>query len=55
MMELLTKWADEHPDEKVLIISQWTQCLDLVSNYLLENHIGHVKSVSPFHISLDIC
>ncbi|KZP29288.1 hypothetical protein FIBSPDRAFT_917412 [Athelia psychrophila] len=43
MMDLLIQWAEEHPDEKTLIISQWTQCLQLVSNYLTENGFLHVK------------
>ncbi|KAJ3559162.1 hypothetical protein NM688_g505 [Phlebia brevispora] len=43
MMEMLRKWAEEHPDEKVLIISQWTSCLQLVSDYLTENKFLHVK------------
>ncbi|KAJ3900622.1 SNF2 family N-terminal domain-containing protein [Lentinula edodes] len=28
---------------KILVISQWTSCLSLVSQYLTENHILHVK------------
>ena len=28
---------------KILIVSQWTACLTLVSNYLTENCIPHVK------------
>ncbi|EKM56552.1 uncharacterized protein PHACADRAFT_207772 [Phanerochaete carnosa HHB-10118-sp] len=43
MMELLKQCAQDHPDEKTLIVSQWTQCLQLVSNYLTENEIAHVK------------
>ncbi|EIW77192.1 hypothetical protein CONPUDRAFT_168183 [Coniophora puteana RWD-64-598 SS2] len=43
MMEYLLRWAEEHPDDKVIVISQWTEALGLVSNYLLENHITHVK------------
>ncbi|KAI0938712.1 hypothetical protein AcV5_000330 [Taiwanofungus camphoratus] len=43
MMELVRTWAEEHPDEKTLIISQWTQCLQLVSDYLTENGFLHVK------------
>ncbi|THH04045.1 hypothetical protein EW145_g5812 [Phellinidium pouzarii] len=46
MMESLLKWAEEHPDEKInktMIISQWTQCLELVSNYLTSKEIGHVR------------
>ncbi|GBE87557.1 hypothetical protein SCP_1102340 [Sparassis crispa] len=43
MMESLRTWAEEHPDEKTLIISQWTQCLQLVSDYLAENDFLHVK------------
>ena len=43
MMDCLLGWAPEHPDEKVLIISQWTQGLDLVSTYLIEKGFAHVK------------
>ncbi|KAK7683161.1 hypothetical protein QCA50_013834 [Cerrena zonata] len=43
MMDSLKAWAAAHPEEKVMIISQWTQCLDLVSKYLIENGFVHVK------------
>ncbi|KAL5521625.1 hypothetical protein ACEPAF_2373 [Sanghuangporus sanghuang] len=43
MMNNLETWAREHPDEKTMIISQWTQALDLVSNYLTRKGIKHVK------------
>ncbi|CAL1709072.1 unnamed protein product [Somion occarium] len=43
MMDSLMSWAKEHPDEKTLVISQWTQCLSLVSNYLAEHGFAHVK------------
>ncbi|KAI5120898.1 hypothetical protein M0805_002998 [Coniferiporia weirii] len=43
MMESLLKWAEEYPNEKTMIISQWTQCLELVSNYLTSKSIGHVR------------
>ncbi|TCD64091.1 hypothetical protein EIP91_004563 [Steccherinum ochraceum] len=43
MMESLRSWAETHPDEKTLVISQWTQCLSLVSDYLTENGFLHVK------------
>lgn len=43
MMSLLEQWGETHPDEKVLVISQWTTCLELVSDYLKEKGIGHVK------------
>ncbi|KAI0790352.1 SNF2 family N-terminal domain-containing protein [Abortiporus biennis] len=43
MMESIRAWSETHPDEKTLVISQWTQCLDLVSNYLTENGFLHVK------------
>ncbi|EMD34880.1 hypothetical protein CERSUDRAFT_86316 [Gelatoporia subvermispora B] len=43
MMELLMTWANEHPEEKTLVISQWTQCLQLVSDYLTEHSFLHVK------------
>ncbi|KAF9003231.1 SNF2 family N-terminal domain-containing protein [Cyathus striatus] len=43
MMEKLTELFQEKPDEKVLVISQWTSCLSLVSDYLSEKGIIHVK------------
>ncbi|KAJ6571813.1 SNF2 family N-terminal domain-containing protein [Mycena capillaripes] len=43
MMEVLKKLAEEHPDEKTLIVSQWTGCLNIVSDYLTEAGIVHVK------------
>ncbi|OSX63442.1 hypothetical protein POSPLADRAFT_1045766 [Postia placenta MAD-698-R-SB12] len=43
MMEFLKAWAESNPDEKTLVISQWTQCLQLVSDYLTENGFLHVK------------
>ncbi|KAJ7128105.1 SNF2 superfamily protein, partial [Mycena filopes] len=43
MMDVLVKLAEEHPDEKTLIISQWTGCLTIVSDYLNEAGIVHVK------------
>ncbi|KAJ6590535.1 SNF2 superfamily protein [Mycena vulgaris] len=43
MMEILQKLAEDHPDEKTLIISQWTGCLTIVSAYLTECGIVHVK------------
>ncbi|KDQ22579.1 hypothetical protein PLEOSDRAFT_1109681 [Pleurotus ostreatus PC15] len=43
MMEILRKLAQDHPDEKTIIVSQWTSCLSLVSNYLGEAGVAHVK------------
>ncbi|KAI0070755.1 hypothetical protein K474DRAFT_702536 [Panus rudis PR-1116 ss-1] len=43
MMDTLLTWAKDHPDEKVLVVSQWTQCLQLVSDYLSEHKFLHVK------------
>ncbi|KAF9240466.1 SNF2 family N-terminal domain-containing protein [Melanogaster broomeanus] len=43
MMEHLLTWAEENPGEKTIVVSQWTEALKLVSNYLSENQIGHVK------------
>ncbi|KAG6905532.1 hypothetical protein DXG01_002192 [Tephrocybe rancida] len=43
MMERLNKLVEEHPDEKTLIVSQWTGCLSLVSEYLTEKGVIHVK------------
>ncbi|KAG6840996.1 hypothetical protein C0991_002776 [Blastosporella zonata] len=43
MMERLYKLLAERPDEKTLIVSQWTGCLSLVSEYLTEKGVIHVK------------
>ncbi|KAJ7039861.1 SNF2 superfamily protein [Mycena alexandri] len=43
MMDVLKKLMEEHPDEKTLVISQWTGCLTIVSDYLTEAGIVHVK------------
>ena len=43
MMEDLLQWAKDHPDEKTIVVSQWTQCLDLVSNYLVTKDFVHVR------------
>lgn len=28
MVDLLKQWMDEEPDDKVIVYSQWTKCLD---------------------------
>jgi len=43
MMDRLEELVKTRPDEKTLIVSQWTGCLSLVSNYLAEKEIPHVK------------
>ncbi|KAF8632872.1 hypothetical protein AX17_004720 [Amanita inopinata Kibby_2008] len=43
MMEQIRKTHKEKPDEKILIVSQWTSCLSLVSDYLAEWDISYVK------------
>ncbi|KAF8906844.1 SNF2 family N-terminal domain-containing protein [Gymnopilus junonius] len=43
MMEQLQRLVKAKPDEKTLIVSQWTGCLSLVSDYLTEKGIPHVK------------
>ncbi|KAL5514334.1 hypothetical protein ACEPAG_2422 [Sanghuangporus baumii] len=43
MMNNLETWAREYPDEKTMLISQWTQALGLVSDYLTRKGIKHVK------------
>ncbi|KAF8340920.1 SNF2 family N-terminal domain-containing protein [Amanita rubescens] len=43
MMEAIIKILQEKPDEKILVISQWTSCLALVSEYLREHHVPHEK------------
>ncbi|KAF9003233.1 SNF2 family N-terminal domain-containing protein [Cyathus striatus] len=43
MMQQLQNLMSERPEEKVLIVSQWTSCLSLVSKYLQEVNILHVN------------
>ncbi|KAG2129317.1 SNF2 family N-terminal domain-containing protein [Suillus cothurnatus] len=43
MMEHLEQWAKQSPGDKTIIISQWTECLKLVSDFLAEKKIPHVK------------
>ncbi|KAF7349222.1 putative ATP-dependent helicase C23E6.02 [Mycena sanguinolenta] len=43
MIDMILKLAKERPDEKTLVISQWTACLNIVSDYLTEKNIIHVK------------
>ncbi|KAJ7336392.1 SNF2 superfamily protein [Mycena albidolilacea] len=49
MMEVILGLAKDHPDEKAcplfvtLVVSQWTGCLNIVSDYLTEKGILHVK------------
>ncbi|KAK0480890.1 SNF2 family N-terminal domain-containing protein [Armillaria novae-zelandiae] len=43
MMKQIIGLFEEKPDEKILVISQWTGCLSLVSEYLTEKTIEHVK------------
>ncbi|KAF9028186.1 hypothetical protein BDZ89DRAFT_1066328 [Hymenopellis radicata] len=51
MMAHLLKLFEEKPDEKVLVISQWTSCLDLVSQYLVEKGVTHVKFQGDMSVS----
>ncbi|KAJ3747858.1 SNF2 family N-terminal domain-containing protein [Lentinula detonsa] len=43
MMEHIKQLFLDRPNEKILVVSQWTSCLILVSQYLQENNIHHVK------------
>ncbi|KAG2133197.1 P-loop containing nucleoside triphosphate hydrolase protein [Suillus bovinus] len=43
MIEHLEKWAKQYPGDKTIIISQWTECLKLVSDFLVEKKVPHVK------------
>ncbi|KAL1667297.1 SNF2 family N-terminal domain-containing protein [Schizophyllum commune] len=43
MMEALERLFKEKPDEKVILVSQWTSALQLLSDYLSERHVAHVK------------
>ncbi|KAG8929093.1 hypothetical protein FRC02_006003 [Tulasnella sp. 418] len=36
MMELLKQWRDQYPEDKTIIVSQWTSVLNLVEFYLHE-------------------
>lgn len=43
MMKKLLEVAESHPDDKTMVVSQWTSALDLCSDYLNENNIRHVS------------
>lgn len=43
MMDELLKLQKTNPEEKTLLVSQWTGCLSLISAYLTEHGIPHVK------------
>ncbi|KZT61690.1 hypothetical protein CALCODRAFT_490930, partial [Calocera cornea HHB12733] len=43
MMESITTWANEHPTDKVMVLSQFTSCLALVARYLDENDVSYVR------------
>ncbi|KAJ3780230.1 SNF2 family N-terminal domain-containing protein, partial [Lentinula aff. detonsa] len=43
MMEHIKQLFLDRPNEKILVVSQWTSCLTLVSQYLQENNVHHVK------------
>ncbi|PPQ65037.1 hypothetical protein CVT24_008185 [Panaeolus cyanescens] len=43
MMKLVVDSFKANPEEKILVVSQWTSCLTLVSDYLTEKGIIHVK------------
>ncbi|KAJ7637082.1 SNF2 family N-terminal domain-containing protein [Roridomyces roridus] len=43
MMDIIKQLAEEKPDEKTIVVSQWTGCLTLCSDYLTEAGIVHVK------------
>ncbi|KDR76486.1 hypothetical protein GALMADRAFT_246858 [Galerina marginata CBS 339.88] len=43
MMDELQKLVKTNPEEKTLLVSQWTGCLQLISDYLTEKGIPHVK------------
>jgi len=43
MMNELQRLFKARPDEKTIVVSQWTSCLALVSSYLAEQGILHVK------------
>ena len=45
MMDLIQKVLKKQPDEKIIVVSQWTACLKLVSDYLTEKGIVHVMLV----------
>ncbi|KAI0035171.1 SNF2 family N-terminal domain-containing protein [Vararia minispora EC-137] len=42
MMDTILDWTANHPDEKIIVVSQWTSCIDLMSNFLKEKDIMHI-------------
>ncbi|KAG9049705.1 hypothetical protein FS837_009350 [Tulasnella sp. UAMH 9824] len=43
MMRLLEDIRDKYPDDKVMVVSQWTSALELCANYLDEKHFSYVR------------
>lgn len=43
-MRLLQDIRDNYPNDKVMLVSQWTSALELCANYLDENHfVGRTR------------
>ncbi|KAG8903561.1 hypothetical protein FRC01_009158 [Tulasnella sp. 417] len=43
MMHLLEYIRANYPDDKVMVVSQWTSALELCANYLDEKHFNYVR------------
>ncbi|KAG8906658.1 hypothetical protein FRB99_006359 [Tulasnella sp. 403] len=43
MLDLLKQWHDESPDDKTIIYSQWTSCMDLLQAALEREDIRHLR------------
>ena len=39
LVEMIEKFLDEYPEDKLIVVSQWTSVLSLVSNYLRKNEV----------------
>lgn len=49
-MELLEDIRAKYPDDKVMVVSQWTSALELCANYLDEKHfVGHLTFLPEIH------
>ncbi|KAJ7896937.1 SNF2 family N-terminal domain-containing protein [Mycena leptocephala] len=43
MMKLISQVLEEHPTEKIIVISQWTQLLSLAAKYLEQSKITYLR------------
>ncbi|KAG8885314.1 hypothetical protein FRB98_001853 [Tulasnella sp. 332] len=49
MVDLLKQWMDDEPEDKVIIFSQWTMCLDLLEGALQRDEIRCMRYDGSMH------